>query len=91
MNIEELKNSLLAAPKNGFSRLSADERNEMEAHARGYAAFIDACKTERETVVWAIEELNARGIKPTVYRSVSSVGGPEQLQEAYKRYDELGY
>ena len=38
-----------------------------------------------------IEELNARGIKPTVYRSVSSVGGPEQLQEAYKRYDELGY
>ena len=42
-----------------------------------------------ETVT--IEELNARGIKPTVYRSVSSVGGPEQLQEAYKRYDELGY
>lgn len=38
-----------------------------------------------------IEHLTALGIKPTVYRSVSSVGGPEQLQAAYKRYDELGY
>ena len=42
MNIEELKNSLLAAPKNGYARLSAQEREEMEGHARGYAAFIDA-------------------------------------------------
>ena len=57
MNIEELKNSLLAAPKNGFARLSADERIEMEAHAKGYAAFIDACKTEREAVGWAVELL----------------------------------
>ena len=61
MNIEELKNSLLAAPKNGFARLSADERIEMEAHAKGYAAFIDACKTEREAVVWAVELLKAHG------------------------------
>ena len=61
MNIEELKNSLLAAPKNGFARLSADERIEMEAHAKGYAAFIDACKTEREAVVWAVELLQEHG------------------------------
>jgi hypothetical protein len=61
MNIEELKNSLLAAPKNGFARLSADERIEMEAHAKGYAAFIDACKTEREAVVWAVELLKKHG------------------------------
>jgi len=61
MNIEELKNSLLAAPKNGFARLSAEDRTGMEAHARGYAAFIDACKTERETVTWAIGQLKAHG------------------------------
>ena len=61
MNIEELKNSLLAAPKNGYARLSADERIEMEAHAKGYAAFIDACKTEREAVVWAVELLKKHG------------------------------
>lgn len=38
-----------------------------------------------------IEELLARGISPTVYRSVSSEGGPEQLEVAKKRYDEMGY
>ncbi|MBR2423459.1 MAG: aminopeptidase, partial [Oscillospiraceae bacterium] len=61
MTIEELKNSLLAAPKNGYTRLSAADRAEMEAHARGYAAFIDACKTEREAVSWAVDTLKARG------------------------------
>ena len=61
MTIEELKNSLLAAPKNGYARLSAQERTEMEAHAKGYAAFIDACKTEREAVAWSVEQLKNRG------------------------------
>ena len=81
MNIEELKNSLLAAPKNGYARLSAREREEMEAHARGYAAFIDACKTEREAVAWSVKLLKKHGfvelepgmeLKPgdKVYRNV---------------------
>ena len=81
MTTEELRNSLLAAPKNGFSRLTPAEREEMEAHARGYAAFIDACKTERETVTWTIEQLKNHGfvelipgmeLKPgdKVYRSI---------------------
>ena len=61
MTIEELKNSLLAAPKNGYARLSAQERTEMEAHAKGYAAFIDACKTEREAVAWSVEQLKNHG------------------------------
>ena len=61
MNIEELKNSLLAAPKNGYARLTARDREEMECYARGYAAFIDACKTEREAVTWAVEQLKDHG------------------------------
>ncbi len=61
MNIEQLRNSLLAAPKNGFARLSAEERAEMEAYAKGYTAFIDACKTEREAVTWAIRVLQEKG------------------------------
>ena len=61
MTIEELRESLLAAPKNGYARLTAEERAEMEAHARGYAAFIDACKTEREAVSWSIEQLKSHG------------------------------
>ena len=30
MTTEELRESLLAAPKNGFARISAEERAEME-------------------------------------------------------------
>ena len=45
MTTEQLRSSLLAAPKNGYARLSAEERAEMEAHAKGYAAFIDECRT----------------------------------------------
>ena len=66
MNIEELKNSLLAAPKNGYARLTPAQREEMEAHARGYAAFIDACKTEREAVSWSVEVLKAHGFQALV-------------------------
>ena len=61
MTIEELKESLLAAPKHGYTRLSAQERSEMEAYAKGYAAFIDACKTERESVTWAVKQLQEHG------------------------------
>ena len=81
MNIEELKNSLLAAPKNGFARLTAEDRIGMENHAKGYAAFIDACKTEREAVTWSVQVLKGHGfvelvpgmeLKPgdKVYRNV---------------------
>ena len=66
MNIEELKNSLLAAPKNGYARLTPAQREEMEAHARGYAAFIDACKTEREAVSWSVEVLKEHGFRELV-------------------------
>ena len=66
MNIEELKNTLFAAPKNGYTRLTAEERAEMEAHAKGYAAYIDACKTEREAVAWTVEQLEAKGFRELV-------------------------
>ena len=61
MTIEKLKKSLLAAPKNGYARLPALERIQMESHAKGYAAFIDACKTEREAVSWGIGLLKLNG------------------------------
>ena len=66
MNIEELKNSLLAAPKNGFARLTAEDRIGMENHAKGYAAFIDACKTEREAVTWSVQVLKDHGFQELV-------------------------
>ena len=66
MTTEELRSSLLAAPKSGYARLTAEERSEMEAHAKGYAAFIDACKTERETVTWSVEQLKNHGFRELV-------------------------
>ena len=52
MTNEELKEKLLAAPKNGFAALTAEQRAEMESYCRGYMAFMDACKTEREATTW---------------------------------------
>ena len=66
MTIDELKESLLAAPKNGFARITAEDRAEMEAYAKRYMAFMDAAKTEREATTWAIQEAEKYGFKPFV-------------------------
>ncbi|MBR2048198.1 MAG: aminopeptidase [Oscillospiraceae bacterium] len=66
MTIEELKESLLAAPKNGFTRITAEDRVEMEAYAKRYMAFMDAAKTEREATSWAVREAEKQGFKPFV-------------------------
>ena len=46
MNADELREALLSSPKNGFVGLSQEERAEMEAYCKRYAAFMNACKTE---------------------------------------------
>ena len=66
MNAEELRESLLSSPKNGFVGLSQEERAEMEAYCKRYAAFMDACKTEREATAWATQEAEKHGFKPAV-------------------------
>ena len=47
MTTEELRESLLMAPKNGYTKLTSEQRAEMESYCKGYAAFMDECKTER--------------------------------------------
>ena len=66
MTVEELKASLLAEQKNGYAKLSTDERAEMEHYCAGYRKFIDECKTEREATAWAIATAQAHGFKPLV-------------------------
>ena len=56
MTTEELRQSLLAAPKNGYTRIPVEERAEMEAYCKRYMAFMDAAKTERESTAWAVAE-----------------------------------
>ena len=46
MTIEELKESLLASPKNGYAILTEEQKAEMENYCKGYMAFIDACKKD---------------------------------------------
>lgn len=66
MTTEELRDSLLMAPKHGLNRLSAEARAEMENYCTRYMAFMDACKTEREATAWAVSEAQRRGFRPFV-------------------------
>ncbi len=64
MTNEELRESLLAAPKNGYTKLTDAQRAEMNAYCQRYAAFMDACKTEREATAWTVAKVTAYGFKP---------------------------
>ena len=64
MTVDELRESLMAAPKNGFARITAEDRVEMEAYCKRYMAFMDECKTEREATAWAVREAERHGFKP---------------------------
>ena len=61
MNTEELRNSLLNTNKNGYTRITAEQKAEMNTYCEGYMAFMDAAKTEREATTWAVEAAKARG------------------------------
>ena len=64
MTNEELRQSLLMEPKNGYARISDAQRSEMESYCKDYMAFMDACKTEREATAWAVAEAKKQGFKP---------------------------
>ena len=66
MTTEELRESLLMAPKNGYTRITAEQRDEMNAYCKRYMSFMDACKTEREATAWAIRQAEKLGYKPFV-------------------------
>ena len=64
MTNEELREALLAAPKNGYATLTADQRTEMNDYCKRYTAFMDACKTEREATTWAVAMAEKNGFVP---------------------------
>ena len=66
MTTEELRESLLAAPKNGYARITPEQKAEMNTYCARYMAFMDAAKTEREATTWAIAEAEKYGFKPFV-------------------------
>ena len=64
--MEELKKSLLFESQNGFTALTEEQKAEMNAYCKRYAAFMDACKTEREATAWAVSTAEANGFKAMV-------------------------
>ena len=64
MTADELRENLLMAPKNGYTRITPEQREEMNAYCRRYVAFMDECKTEREATAWAVREAEKRGYQP---------------------------
>ena len=58
MTTDELRSQLLAAP------INETQRAEMEAYCKRYAAFMDACKTEREATAWTAKAAEGHGFKP---------------------------
>ena len=61
--MEELKD-LLNKSENGYTKLSAEQKADMNAYCKRYAAFMDTCKTEREATAWAISAAMGSGFKP---------------------------
>ncbi len=66
MTNEELRENLLAAPKNGYARIDAQQKAEMESYIKRYVEFIDECKTEREATEWTVALAEKNGFKPLV-------------------------
>ena len=66
MTTEELRESLMMSPKNGYATLTAQQREDMNAYIKRYMAFMDACKTEREATAWTVAEAEKLGFKPFV-------------------------
>ena len=63
MNTEQLRESLLSAPKNGYVGMTDAQRQEMNDYCKRYSAFLDACKTEREATAWTVKAAEKAGFK----------------------------
>ena len=59
--MDELRAKLFYEPENGYDRIDTDERIALEAYCREYIAFLNECRTERETVKNTIAEAEAKG------------------------------
>ena len=66
MTTDELRESLLFNPKNGFATLDAAQREELNGYCQRYAAFMNACKTEREATVWVQDLAQKNGFREFV-------------------------
>ncbi len=66
MSNETLRENLLFKAKNGYDLITEAQKAEMEAYCKDYTAFMDAAKTEREAVTYAVAAAEKVGFKPMV-------------------------
>ncbi len=59
--MSELREKLMYKPKHGWDRISAEDKQAMEAYCKDYRAFLDNCKTERLCVDYTIGLAEAKG------------------------------
>ena len=57
----EIRDELFYRQKNGYDTMSTQQRINMEDYCRGYMAFLNEARTEREAVKMAIEMAEAKG------------------------------
>ena len=61
--MENLRENLFFEPKNGYDRIGTDERIALENYCREYMDFLNAARTEREAVRYAIEKAEDCGFR----------------------------
>ena len=66
LTAKELKEKLFYQPKHAAAALSDEERAAAGSFCEGYAEFLDAAKTERESVEEAVKLAEANGFVPYV-------------------------
>ncbi|MCR5090171.1 MAG: aminopeptidase [Oscillospiraceae bacterium] len=59
--MEDMREELFFAPKNGYDRITTEERLAVEDYCRGYMEFLNAARTEREAVSYAIDAAEEQG------------------------------
>ncbi|MBE6604757.1 MAG: aminopeptidase [Ruminococcaceae bacterium] len=64
MSKKELSEKLLYTKKSVYEKTDDARIDAAFAYAKGYAAYLDAAKTEREAVTVSIEMAKAKGFKP---------------------------
>ena len=61
--MDELKQTLLHQPKNGYDRIDTRERLALEEYSRAYMDYLNTARTEREAVKEAIRLAEAAGFE----------------------------
>ena len=82
--VKALSEQLLLKKKGAYEVMTAEDKEAMEAYAKGYMTFLDASKTEREAVKQGVALAEAAGFKPYTLGEKVEVGGKYYLNNRGK-------